>query len=50
MEEEVTFEDGPAGSTDRRVRTPVSRPPMLDEDLYLEDAPEGKVEKRLKLS
>ena len=38
---EIEFEDGPAGSTDRRVRSPVDRKLKLDDELFPEDGPDN---------
>jgi hypothetical protein len=45
---EIAWEDGPAGSSDRRIASPNRKQPAIDIEITLVDGPDGGNEKRLK--
>ena len=45
---EIAWEDGPSGSTERRLASPSRKKPAIDTETALEDGPGGGNERRLK--
>ena len=45
---DIAWEDGPAGSSDRRIASPSRKQPAIDTETVLADGPGGGNEKRLK--